>query len=183
MAWPDIKEDIKGELPEEQQDPPSGLVHMDMHHGNLVFGDPPTDKEHGIAPILKLIDFGSTNYEEKGERENIFSIGKVMLYLIYLEFVQPSEPPGGDIELEGKKIKSLATRVVPFPQEIDRRLITLVAAAMAENADNRPSLKYLFDRATREIKSPAEFYKNKPEEQDDAVSQIWKDIIYNAPTS
>ncbi|KAH6651876.1 hypothetical protein BKA67DRAFT_537725 [Truncatella angustata] len=62
MAFP--HEQVAGEAP-QLEDFPAGLstegpfTHIDLHIGNVMIGDfIPTEPEHEISPIMKLIDFG-----------------------------------------------------------------------------------------------------------------------------
>ncbi|KAK6955032.1 hypothetical protein Daesc_002662 [Daldinia eschscholtzii] len=73
LEWPNASE-------EPQRDVElSGIVHGDLHQGNVLIGEPPNDEEHTIAPILKLIDFGSTEQYpafEEGDTQNVYDIGQ-----------------------------------------------------------------------------------------------------------
>ncbi|TGJ79590.1 hypothetical protein E0Z10_g9168 [Xylaria hypoxylon] len=97
MGWPPNKPDGVNPQPvleTSQGAPYGGIIHGDMHHSNLMFGDfIPEDPglEHTLTPILKLIDLGSVrkvvDFREEivnAVRENIFDIGVMMVELITL---------------------------------------------------------------------------------------------------
>lgn len=48
----------------------------------VLLGEPPNDDEHGITPILKLIDFGGTEQyppSEDADNQNVYDIGQVRI--------------------------------------------------------------------------------------------------------
>lgn len=98
-----------------------------------------------------------------------------MLYLISLntEFLHPNIPEKDlpEIVWAGRKIRTRATRIIPFKKGVDPALQTLVCACLNYN-DDRPSLKDLLLHAENAVTHPAASYRSKPEEQDDAISKF-----------
>lgn len=89
----------------------------------------------------------------------------------------------GEVEWAGKKVKTSSGRIIPFPKGVDPLLLKLICVATAVDPRDRPSLTFLFEFARRQVARPPRSYRNRPEEQDAAVSQLWRDIIYNAPAN
>ncbi|KAI1771494.1 hypothetical protein F4818DRAFT_445184 [Hypoxylon cercidicola] len=166
MAWPECLETIP------MEDPPSGLEHGDIHLGNILIGDGLADAEHRIAPIFKLIDFGRAWYRREptwlAEENNVHRIGRAMVCLIDLH----NQYQWGD------------TTFASFPQSIDPVLLTLVRACLDYDMNTNPrfALRYLLENAERHVANPADSYKDRLEEQDAAVSQLWRELVYNAPS-
>ncbi|KAI1768406.1 hypothetical protein GGR53DRAFT_462374 [Hypoxylon sp. FL1150] len=179
LIWPDSYEKI----------PPGvdarGLSHNDIHYENVLLGVAVPDSEHGITPILKVIDFGMAKYGREKEKRNVEDIGEIMMYLIDLstELLDPDTPEEDlpEIVWEGKKIQTDATRIVPFKKGVDPLLQSVVCACLI-NSDvvAPPTLKYLLATAENAVNYPPASYRNRPEEQDDAISKLWEDIVHNA---
>ncbi|KAI1090986.1 hypothetical protein F5B19DRAFT_460433 [Rostrohypoxylon terebratum] len=68
LAWPRGRRNdvLETELPINGV-PAGPLSHEDMHLNNAIFGDFDIGNEHGISPVLKLIDFGLTMEEDEIE--------------------------------------------------------------------------------------------------------------------
>ncbi|KAI0377166.1 hypothetical protein F5Y04DRAFT_285112 [Hypomontagnella monticulosa] len=179
LQWPDNSERMPF-LQDEMH-----LSHNDIHDENVLLGIEVPDSEHGITPILKIIDFGMAQYVEGKDNQNIQDIGEIMLYLISLntEFLHPNIPEKDlpEIVWAGRKIRTRATRIIPFKKGVDPALQTLICACLNYN-DDRPSLKDLLLHAENAVTHPAASYRNKPEEQDDAISKFWKDVVFNPPS-
>ncbi|KAI0506521.1 hypothetical protein F5B22DRAFT_650634 [Xylaria bambusicola] len=56
--------------------PSSGLVHADMHPGNILFGTTGDFPEHSIVPPVKLIDFGLSYQSPVAVMRNITDIAE-----------------------------------------------------------------------------------------------------------
>ncbi|TRX97137.1 hypothetical protein FHL15_001931 [Xylaria flabelliformis] len=66
MAWPPDGPDVVLEVPAPSE--PLTLAHMDLHSGNVMFGDlDERELEHGTVPVAKLIDLGEANERPAGE--------------------------------------------------------------------------------------------------------------------
>ncbi|KAI0858656.1 hypothetical protein F4860DRAFT_485714 [Xylaria cubensis] len=66
MAWPPDGPDVVLEVPAPSE--PLTLAHMDLHSGNVMFGDlDEMELEHGTVPVAKLIDLGEANERPAGE--------------------------------------------------------------------------------------------------------------------
>lgn len=104
-----------------------------------------------------------------------------MVALIHL-----NEPPYAyetpTVDFNNRRFKTDARSLVPFPPDIDPSLVFLVCSCMATEFDIRPSLDSLLQNALRAVreKTPA-FFRNSREEQDNAIRELWQDIVYNAP--
>ncbi|KAI1770989.1 hypothetical protein F4818DRAFT_454902 [Hypoxylon cercidicola] len=181
MAWPDSRESIGSGVES------SGLAHSDLHGGNVLLGNPPRDGEHIITPILKLIDFGlATEWPVEGNKPgtqhtNIADIGKLMADLILLGHNPlPHYPPAQFRWFDGRKIKTNAIHLVPFRRGIDDLLLTLVCACSATEHLDRPTLSFLLANATKAVSGRTALRYGSPTEEDNAIIQLWQDIVYNA---
>lgn len=106
-----------------------------------------------------------------------------MMGVILLQDVgHPLPDPAHQIEWQGKMI-DVPQLLWPFPEGVDPELVTILCAINRADEDARPNLQYLLNKAQGAVANPAESYRDKPEEQDDAISELWRDIVYNAPTS
>lgn len=105
-----------------------------------------------------------------------------MLDLIMLrENSQHQEPIYKEFEFRGKKFKTAAGRLIPGVHGVDKRLAGLICACMATNARFRPPLWLLHsDLATVYIpgRTP-DLYQNRAAEEDEAITKLWRDIVYN----
>ncbi|KAI1758665.1 hypothetical protein GGR53DRAFT_528825 [Hypoxylon sp. FL1150] len=179
MAWPNSRENIQSYVPQ------SGIQHGDIHSGNVLLGEPPRGSvEHSISPIMKLIDFGSSYMVDRSPpaaaKSNILQIGDLMAEIISmgeLNYVRATP----EFEYRGEMIHTEARAIVPFPEGIDPDLCNLVCAACATDPAHRPKLDELLADVLKGYKKTAADYGNRAEEQDDAISELWKDIVYNAP--
>ncbi|KAI6083070.1 hypothetical protein F4821DRAFT_263281 [Hypoxylon rubiginosum] len=106
-----------------------------------------------------------------------------MTVLIDIQAITPA-PSGArpTVVWEGQRIETAATRIIPFPPGVDPELLTTVCATMNTNVDERPSLRYLLNKAQTAIANPAASYRNKPEEQDAAIDAFWRRLVFDAPT-
>ncbi|XXH01938.1 hypothetical protein Hte_008301 [Hypoxylon texense] len=174
MAWPEARENLSDE-------PPSRIVHGDMHPRNVLLGEPPMDEEHTFTPILKLIDFGLASEQgpqPTAQEINLLEIGDLMVSLIHLnEPPYAYETPTVDFN-DMPKFKTDARSLVPFPQDIDPALVYIVSICMAIESDKRPSLNSLLESVLRAVR---ERTADSPEEQDDAIGKLWREIVFNAP--
>ncbi|KAI0554547.1 hypothetical protein F4679DRAFT_596480 [Xylaria curta] len=66
MAWPPDGPDVVLEVPAPSE--PLTLAHMDLHSGNVMFGNiDEKELEHRTVPVAKLIDLGEANERPVGE--------------------------------------------------------------------------------------------------------------------
>ncbi|KAI4866670.1 hypothetical protein F4820DRAFT_468745 [Hypoxylon rubiginosum] len=177
MAWPDSREDIQRGAPK------SGIVHGDLHQGNILLGAPPNDFEHRITPILKLIDFGGTEQyppEEEADHMNIYDIGQAMVGLINLNRGRESDYAPYYL-WNNRELMTDATALIPTPLSMDDVLCTIVCACMATNPNNRPTLSTLLKLGLQGLdeRTPAA-YGYEQAEQDSSIFDLWKRIIYDA---
>ncbi|KAK8878985.1 kinase-like domain-containing protein [Apiospora arundinis] len=125
---------------------PSLLDHGDLHMGN---GDiaSPSNSEHELVPVLKLIDFGQAKENEDAVQENLFNISKIMINLIARKVVQVQKTV---TDYEG--FRTYATEILPPPlqsegggtgykcADLDPELRDLVARCLAQDPSERPGL-------------------------------------------
>ncbi|XXG99684.1 hypothetical protein Hte_006025 [Hypoxylon texense] len=144
------------------------------------------DAEHEFTPILKLIDFGLAEVRPGAGRfveiENVYAIGQLMMEVILLRgddafFQEPQE-----FQYMGSTIRTDASGMVPSPEGVDRVLCNLVCACMASNELYRPDLKTVLRRVIRGCNKQASDYGDDPREENDAISNLWREIVHNAPT-
>ncbi|KAI0535410.1 hypothetical protein GGR58DRAFT_515387 [Xylaria digitata] len=151
MGWPPQRPDgidPQPVLETANGDPYGGIIHGDMHHGNLMFGDfIPEDPngEHTLTPILKLIDFGTVRdvLDTTAERilavqENLFDIGVVMLELVTLDYVL------------AESLYPRASEAKPFRLRPDRPEIMTNGVVLLTNA-NGVNPYPMFDATLRDL--------------------------------
>ncbi|KAI1374383.1 hypothetical protein F4677DRAFT_447377 [Hypoxylon crocopeplum] len=195
-AWPRNRQDglLEIELPVNGV-PPAATRHNDLHRSNVLVGDIPPFGEHGIAPILKIIDFGRATELDLGEttgvQSNVHAIGRLMLSMITMSsrsiFSIPSDKHDV-LVYNGQNIPTYAKGILPpfpggprpFPW-LDEWLATLVALCMATDGNNRPNLQALSVWVPYSVRErTAEFY-GIPTETNHAIQQLCETIIHNAP--
>lgn len=74
-------------------------------------------------------------------------------------------------------------KVFPFPEDVDPALLTLVCACMITNPYKCPNLATVLRSVQRGCRKRAADYGTDPMERDEAISSLWKELVYNAPTS
>ncbi|KAI6083959.1 kinase-like domain-containing protein [Hypoxylon rubiginosum] len=187
ISYPDHDERIPGRDVE-----PSGLVHNDLHIDNIILGDFLTEilAEHEITPIVKIIDFGSAgqmtrnnHHQEVQDRRSMAMIMEKLITQYGRLGTRPRGVTRPDIEFNGETFRCIAPSLVPPPAGVDPELCLIVCALMAEDSRKCPSLPYVLRRAQEEVANPSAFYRDRPEEQDDAIKQLCHEIIHDAPTS
>ncbi|KAI1102042.1 hypothetical protein F4804DRAFT_314338 [Jackrogersella minutella] len=191
MAWPRNRHDgmVELELPEPGE-PLIGIAHNDLHTSNVLLGDFEIAGEHGITPILKIIDFGlstdSTELEHEDIKEtNLWEVGKIMLQLITLDLDTTYATTPVTIDYLGQNVQTRANPILPpssgspspFPW-LDQWLATVVSLCVATQFDGVPTLQTLsviVPYAVRERNG--EFY-GVPEESDQAIRDLCQEILY-----
>ncbi|KAI1798566.1 hypothetical protein F4811DRAFT_569683 [Daldinia bambusicola] len=190
------------------------IRHGDMHDENVMFGalSSGNDVEHNLTPILKLIDFGEAlEFSEtpenvyRGEKENVFSIGLLMVELISLDRTESMNLMSGEGDWVGDyqaRPNQPPMRVAPgfllpdpnlpgnsnYPH-VDQDLFGLVMACTAVDARNRPPLAELERQAVHAVRTRNhQYYQNKNgnlalPESDESIKGIIADILFNARTS
>ncbi|KAI3325952.1 hypothetical protein HD806DRAFT_552340 [Xylariaceae sp. AK1471] len=209
MGWPPAKPPGENPQPVTERaegEPHGGLIHGDMHDGNIMFGemvlgDP--DMEHSITPILKLIDFGSMrmvtgslDIQINAIRENIFDIGAIMVELVTLDQdnagnIYPSDSNAVTFRMgqNGPEIKTNGDLILPkngvnpYPR-LDPTLRNLICACLAVTPGNRPSLPALANVVGNAVMARnAQFYANngiRRGESDEEIRSLVNDLILNA---
>ncbi|KAI2609235.1 kinase-like protein [Hypoxylon sp. NC1633] len=197
LAWPLGRTDdtqvtetpIPGVLPGE-------LQHNDLHRGNFLLGDfapfGVPDEQHGITPILKIIDFGLAGIfaddpdAPTGVQSNVWDIGKIMVSLIKLDprirVDTPGTAPGAPFMFNGDLLQTQATAMFEGCEWLDEYLGTLVALCLASDHDMRPTLQSLCIWLPYAIHHRDGPFYNRPEEQDHAIGDLCRRIIHNAPS-
>ncbi|KAI1842640.1 hypothetical protein JX266_011102 [Neoarthrinium moseri] len=186
---------------------PSMLRHTDMHDGNILLSDPPSDVEHDFAPMLKLIDFGLAedtlpNILESpdpnpqfGVHCNMFDAGILMCCLI-LKYEWSRYPGHGDllstIEIPGsgpppvktyaQPLYALQFQSDPCPN-VDPDIKRLVSICMAVKPTDRPKIEVVLGQVMDYIqKRDAAYYNNAAEEKDDYIRNLWTTALFNPPS-
>ncbi|KAI1332972.1 hypothetical protein F5Y16DRAFT_393378 [Xylariaceae sp. FL0255] len=139
------------------------LIHNDIHGGNMMFGGKiEDDPEHSIAPVLKLLDLGlaTIGIGTPGEarQQNVMDMGIMMATIMCL--IQGRKYSGEVIEIDlstlingAKRVETPSSGILEDPDgianysdplpRIDLTLRLIVAACMATEPQNRPTLDYL----------------------------------------
>lgn len=200
IAWPRNRQDglLEVELP-VQGVPPSNLKHNDLHRGNVLLGEFSPHGEHGITPILKLIDFGFASDVDRvdpdltGVQSNLWYIGELMAVLITLDpFVDIAKPGRGaftTIDVVGERIQTNASPILPawlgapnpYPW-LDEWLATIVALCLASDRNQRPTLQTLTAWISYAIVERNAMFYGVPQENDNTIKALCEQIILNAPT-
>ncbi|KAF3068344.1 hypothetical protein GL218_08420 [Daldinia childiae] len=164
----------------------------------LVLGEPPDDFEHTITPILKVIDFGNAGewswieFTGTTTHSNLWDIGKLMVSLIILDerpyvvnlgLGEVAFPERGILlTTDADKILPLDEPGAPYPW-LDPQLGKLVAWCLASEPADRPSLWDIGNEVGFAVGSKqAAAYPNRPEEENDNISQLWRRIVLDADT-
>ncbi|KAI1799888.1 kinase-like domain-containing protein [Daldinia bambusicola] len=199
MANPPNRDDGIVEREVVRVEPPKkGVAHGDFHAANVVLGEPPSDFEHTITPILKVIDFGNASewtwMDGMGTstNNNIWEIGKFMISLITLnerEYIPRSGR--GEIMMpnQGMILTTDAVAILPLdPPDaryplLDPELGRLVCWCLATDMSEGPGLWEIDNRvgffaASRQPRD----YQNRAEETDDYISRLWRQIVFDADT-
>ncbi|KAK8044596.1 hypothetical protein PG993_004620 [Apiospora rasikravindrae] len=189
-------EPCREEIPSDGT-PPSNIEHGDLHMGNIMIGDfarPSSEGEHGLVPVLKLIDFGMAKESKDAVQENLFSISKVLINLIARKVV----PTGLGTPATGYKgYRTWATEILP-PQTddnpfssfdykyatLDPELRDLIARCLAQDPGKRPGLAEML----REVQAAAAAAADKSAtardedvmETDDAIHAFLQRALYDA---
>ncbi|KAI1802413.1 kinase-like domain-containing protein [Daldinia bambusicola] len=184
---------------------PTGLAHNDIHGGNFMLGSVIDAPEHDVFPILKLLDFGIARIiphthigpNGTGEQHNIQDIGIMMASIFTLQ--TDSKYTGAEIEVDLSKLGypsdtlSPAAGILGDPDNaepdplphIDRDMRLIVAACMASEPQDRPSLADLEQWVYNEVNNthPA-YYGANPGgarwEENITISEILQECIFNA---
>ncbi|KAI1482207.1 kinase-like domain-containing protein [Daldinia eschscholtzii] len=186
------REMVRGELPE------GGVAHADLHAGNVVLGEPLSDFEHTITPILKVIDFGRVTewawLDEIGSptTSNVWEVGKFMISLITLNEREVVPRVGrGSVLLpdRGMILTTDAVAILPIDPPnaryplLDPDLGRLICWCLASEITESPSLWDLGNQVGFAVASKqATAYPNRPEETNDHISQLWRRIVFDADT-
>ncbi|KAI1375820.1 hypothetical protein F4677DRAFT_420810 [Hypoxylon crocopeplum] len=165
-----------------------GVIHNYLHVGNVMFGDFNTKhREHRLAPVLKLIDFGECleGEGETGAYTNMHDVARLMVALISKQLQAPVELPRNY-----GNYHTTAVEIIPsgngakYPL-LDTDLRDLVARCLAENARNRPSLAELLiilERAVVEKTAASYQFPLSTYETDEVVEHFVQHLILDAPT-
>ncbi|KAK7754922.1 RNA-splicing factor [Diatrype stigma] len=168
---------------------PSTVEHGDLHLSNVMFGSADGRfAEHAIAPVAKFIDLGSMK-EGVGVADNIIKIGTRMLNIVVRD--QPRRLLRNTTTYNG--IETHAFPILPSPTGqkspnyllplLDPDLRDVIARCMAKQEADRPTLPELLRVAENAVrtKKAASYAPNGARETDDAIAEVVRQIIYNAP--
>ncbi|KAK6948900.1 hypothetical protein Daesc_008971 [Daldinia eschscholtzii] len=183
------------------------IQHGDMHDQNVMFGDLGNDIEHSLTPVLKVIDFGvAREFKEvpenkfRGEKDNVFQAGTLMVELITLERTDAMDIVSGDGDWTGYySVHANRPPVLVAPgflcpgpdtpnySHIDQDLFRLVMACLAVDPAERPPLAVLEQRASQAVRTRNhQYYQNlqgnwAANESDETMEEIIRDTLFNAP--
>ncbi|KAI0411475.1 hypothetical protein F5X98DRAFT_383784 [Xylaria grammica] len=212
MGWPPAQpagNDAKPVLEQIRGPPYGGLIHNDMHEGNVMLGamiqnDP--DFEHSLTPILCLIDLGSMdkvpNTKEANigaVHNNIFDIALLMISLITRneelgQSIVPDEASARPIRPRNDQPPILtnatpllpgADRATPFGW-LDPDLRIAVCACLAARPAQRPSIASLLVTAGNAVKDrgqqfyAARYRNDGATESDEYVRRVIQELVFNA---
>ncbi|OTB05544.1 hypothetical protein M426DRAFT_10589 [Hypoxylon sp. CI-4A] len=203
MAWPRNYQDgrIEIETPLPDVDP-IGLTHNDLHSNNIVLGEGDLDigGEHGISPVLKVIDFGQSGIIEPDDpystiastmRTNMTEIADIMMQLIAMDISVEWNKKGTIINYLGQDIETRANAILPAYQHgpspypwLDEWMATIISLLLAaEQEKHMPTLPALTNWVVYACRNrTAEFYNNPAVESDGVIIESVKKIIYDAKT-
>ncbi|KAI1873045.1 uncharacterized protein JN550_003298 [Neoarthrinium moseri] len=207
MAWPQKPPDIRGNETTVGLATPTGMIHGDVHGGNFMFGSVLNHQEHEISPVLHLIDFGQSELwgatvehstGATAEQYNVLDMGIMMATVITMN--TDSKYGAADIEVDlsklGRPIDTLcpAAGILPDPEarpiidpcpHVDPDLRLVVAACMADEPQNRPTLAELENWVFSEVCNtyPAHYFRNPggaDYENDSTIQKMVQMCIFNA---
>ncbi|KAI1429219.1 hypothetical protein F5Y12DRAFT_782184 [Xylaria sp. FL1777] len=211
MGWPPEKPDGENPQPvieEVNGRPYGGLIHRDMHEGNVMIGDlipDDPDLEHRLTPMLKLIDLGGMEKVEDDRkvnrwavRENTFDIGLLMLELIGIDadeahniYPAPTRAKplqvhegGPEVLTNGIPLLKDDNNVTPFPW-LDQGLRRVVCACLATEPENRPSPLALLNISTACVRDrDQQYYASRGREHlcesDEAIRAFLSEVVFDA---
>ncbi|KAK7975569.1 SURF1 family-domain-containing protein [Apiospora arundinis] len=149
MAYPGRTDENAG--PRLEEVPDDRTTHLNLDHGDLHMGNgdiaSPSNSEHELVPVLKLIDFGQANENEDAVQENLFNTSKIMINLIARQVVQVQKTA-----TDYNGFRTYATEILPPPlqseggasyykyADLDPELRDLVARCLAQDPSERPGL-------------------------------------------
>lgn len=92
-------------------------------------------------------------------------------------------PEPARFKYQNRWVRTNAQSLVPPPEGVDEDLVELVCFCLATRHNSRPGLKILLDEVMRNREQKtAEHYNNKPEEQDEWISQFLHETLNDADT-
>ncbi|KAI2618400.1 kinase-like domain-containing protein [Hypoxylon sp. NC1633] len=202
MAWPGNDPNNNETATSRPNTKPSGLVHNDIHGGNLMFGPFMEHPEHSRTPILKLLDFGLSQMNSAWpaptvKQTSLLTHKQMMATMIRLQ--TDSKYTGEEIQVNLTRIRRQEQILSPasgiledeelgYPDPcptVDHDLRLLVAACMASEPNDRPSLAELEKWVVHFARNRSHgFYAYMPDggasESDDQISRVMQHCLYNA---
>ncbi|KAI1479107.1 hypothetical protein F4774DRAFT_418976 [Daldinia eschscholtzii] len=207
MSWPPQGQGYNLTERVPQNRPARRIKHGDMHDQNVMFGDLGNDIEHSLTPVLKVIDFGVAlefadvpEHEFRGEKDNVFEVGSLMVELITLDRTEAMCLISGEGDWTGyypvhanrPPVLVAPGYMCPGPDtpnysHIDQDLFRLVMACLAVDPNERPPLAVLEQRASQAVRTRNhQYYQNlqgnwAANESDETMEEIIRDTLFNAP--
>ncbi|KAI1453554.1 hypothetical protein F4805DRAFT_443024 [Annulohypoxylon moriforme] len=169
---------------------PADWQHGDMHTGNILFGDfEPTLDEHGLTPILKAIDLErcrpidemsrqSSHNRWFGVEENLHSAGMAIRHMIVVNAIDTKRhvlPP-----TRARSFESWAVLDQDSWPHLDRDLADLLSELGAQEGEDRPYLRDVFERVVAGCSRTAAFYAQYPRgdiETDEHITALCRQLI------
>ncbi|KAK5629021.1 hypothetical protein RRF57_004736 [Xylaria bambusicola] len=212
MGWPPAKPDGDNPKPvieEVSGMPHGGLIHHDMHEGNIMIGDLiPTDSgmEHTLTPILYLIDLGCMRKVEDNLQQNVLAIHENTfdMGLAMIGLITQNEHLGEDIVVSardarlfqlhnnGPRVLTNGHMILPGPDGVDPypwvdyHLRLLVCACLATQPHERIGPHRLHNFLKHYIRErDQQFYATKYRnngysESDERIRWIFSELVFNA---
>ncbi|KAJ3579700.1 hypothetical protein NPX13_g865 [Xylaria arbuscula] len=163
---------------------PSRLVHGDLHSKNIMFGTTePSLSEHRYFPIMKFIDLGCAQEEDRAVEENLADVAEVIYHVIIAQLSTENLPRR--VEAKYKNISTYAVHIsdeatTPI-RNVDPDLIDLVCRSLAANVEDRPGLRDTLYRTSQAVsnKTGASYLLYETAESDRDIQQFLQEMIYD----
>ncbi|KAI1339992.1 kinase-like protein [Xylariaceae sp. FL0016] len=174
-----------------QSRPTTQLIHGDIHEDNVLIGElDPSEGEHDLVPILKLIDFGSARYDQNpyvpniGINTNIFDIGRIMRMLITHDTTWDLNPLYVAITVDGNaRLFQTASPTIARPHypKLEDDIRNAVLLCTATDPRERPTMDWLTGvvNTHMEKKTPRYYRRRKNSwERGSKIQDLVHDLIF-----
>ncbi|KAI1112876.1 hypothetical protein F5Y14DRAFT_419835 [Nemania sp. NC0429] len=148
------------------------LGHWDLHLGNIMFGEYDDDPEaqpvcHQVTPILKVIDFGMSQYESTEEDSIFFNVrqtGEAIYELAIMDASLPDDDEDRgtfliDDDLGWTPFLTFASEEFCRDPKYSQKFRHTVARCLAVDWHDRPNLQYLLNTCMEQADAIGNPYK------------------------